>query len=367
MPRDVVITARSPRLLRTHISRTENVAVALVLLALIALIAWVMTTRNAFDPEERDLPIELLRSSAHEIPIYTRPLQLWVDPAQPAGVAAFDLGPFPAPVLDGEWQPVGRVKRFGPDTLYQKINGEAEKFIKQGFVELAYLALRAGDGAEMAVELFDQGDLGGSLGVFAEHAAGREVEEAGGVTFFMTEAGVIGRKGRYFFRVAGDRHGEAIAAKAGSLVQAFAALGGGVAADAPAQLPAGFALLNQRLGIAEAAIQFQESNVFQYDFAQRFWFGDAGLGDGARVFVHIADDAAGAQALLDALLEEQRYDYEELTGDGGPATFRHRFLNTYFVVTRRGNYLYGLEKLSDPAAAADWLARIGGQLSDEEA
>ena len=28
----------------------------------------------------------------------------------------------------------------------------------------------------------------------------------------------------------------------------------------------------------------------QYDFAERFWFGDAGLGDDARVFVHIADE-----------------------------------------------------------------------------
>lgn len=369
MPRDTIISARSPRLLRTHISRTENVSVALLLFALLALIAWVMSTRDNFDPDERDLPIELQTSTADKIPIYNRPLKLWVDPSQPVTAAAFDLGPFPAQTLDSEWQPVGRVKRFQADNLYEKINGEAEKFIRQGFVELAYLLLRSTrDGSEIAIELFDQGELGGSLGVFAEHAAGRAVQESGGVTFFTTQAGVIGRTGQYFFRAAGDRKSESITDKATDLVTAFGTLGAAsTSADGAGELPAGFALLNQRLGIAEADIQFQESNVFQYDFAKRFWFGNTGSGGDARVFLHTAEDAAAAQALLAAILEEQRYDYEELGTDGDTSTFRHRFLSTYFVITRQGRYVYGMENLADVQAAADWLARIGENLSDEEA
>jgi hypothetical protein len=370
MPRDRIFRVRRPHLLRTHIPLAENLSAALVGIGLLALVAWVMSTGNDFDPSDRDLPIDLQQSSAREIHIYTPPLKTWMDPAQPAIAGVLDLTPFPAGILDSEWQPVGRVKRFQVDNLYEKINGEAEKFIKQGFVELAYLLLRSSrDGSEISIELFDQGDLAGSLGVFTEHATGRAVRESDGVSFFTTEAGVIGRAGRYFFRAAGDRSSEAIDGKALRLVKAFRTLGDRPppAASVPEpELPEGFALLNQRLGIPEKDIQFQENNVFQYEFAKRFWFADAGLDGAARIFLHIDKDAAGAEALVDALLEEQRYDYEEVASDASVTTLRHRFLETYFVITRKANFVFGLEQLADRETAADWLARIRESLSDEE-
>jgi hypothetical protein len=346
----------------------ENLLAALIGITLIGLVAWVMSTGDDFDPTERDLPSELQRSSARDIPIYRPPLKPWVDPAQPVVPAALDLAPFPADIANAEWQPVGRVKRFQAANLFEKINGEAEKFIKQGFVELAYLLLRSNrDNGEIAIELFDQGDLAGSLGVFAEHAAGRAVQESDGVSFFTTGAGVIGRVDRYFFRAAGDRSSEAIAAKALDLVDAFGALAAasGAAAEA-AEVPPGFALLHQRLGIAEKDIQFQEANVFQYDFARRFWFADAGLDGEARIFVHVGEDATAAATLIDALLEEHRYDYDEVADDGDVTVLRHRFLKTYFVITREDKVVFGLDGLTDSGAAADWLARIREGLSDDQ-
>jgi hypothetical protein len=370
MPRDHVFSVRRPRLLRTYIPPAENLSAALLGAVLLALVAWVVSTGSEFDPTERDLPIELQLSNPREIHIYTPPLKTWVDPAQPAVAGAIDLAPFPAEALDSEWRPVGRVKRFQVDSLYEKINGEAEKFIKQGFVELAYLLLRSSrDGSEIAIELFDQGGLSGSLGVFAEHAAGRAVRESDGVSFFTTQAGVIGRVGRYFFRAAGDRNSQAIEDKALGLVKALSTLGDlpPTAASAPEpEVPVGFALLNQRLGIPEKHIQFQENNVFQYDFARRFWFADVGLDDAARVFLHIDEDATGAEALVNALLEEQRYDYDEVASDGGVTTLRHRFLKTYFVITRKANFVFGMEQLADREVAAEWLVRIRESLRDEE-
>ena len=147
MRRDRVFNSHKSRLMRTHIPGSEKLSVALIFLALIALGAWVTTTRDDFDPTERDLPMELLGDNSRQIEIYNRPLQPWIEPGQQLAGAAFDLGPFPARTLDDEWQPVGRVKRFQADNLYEKINGEAEKFIKQGFVELAFLRLRAADDA----------------------------------------------------------------------------------------------------------------------------------------------------------------------------------------------------------------------------
>ncbi len=369
MHRDRVFNIHKSRLMRPRVSGSENLSVALILLALVALGAWVTTTQDDFEPTERDLPIELLGDNSRQIEIYNRPLKPWVEPGQQIAGAAFDLGPFPPPTLDAEWQPVGRVKRFQAENLYEKINGEAEKFIKQGFVELAFLRLRAAsDASEIAIELFDQGNLSGSLGIFSEHAAGRAIENRDGVSFVATEAGAIGRKGRYFFRIAGDRHSVAITDKAASLVTAFAQLDRDPSAATTDEktMPAGFALLSQRLGIAEAGIQFQESNVFQYDFAQRFWFGDAGIGGDARLFVHIADSANEAEDLIAALVEEHGYEYDQLESEGTHTLFRHRYLGSYFAIARRGNYIYGIEKSPDTAAIAALLQRISEHLSDDK-
>jgi hypothetical protein len=131
-------------------------------------------------------------------------------------------------------------------------------------------------------------------------------------------------------------------------------------------VPAGFALLNKRLGIAETDIQFQEDNVFQYDFAQRFWFGDAGLGGDARLFVHIADTTAEAEELVAALVEEHSYEYDKVESDGAFTLFRHRFLGTYFVVAQRGHYVFGMEKLPDTTAVTALLERISENLIDDE-
>jgi hypothetical protein len=368
MRRDRIFNSHKSRLMRTHIPGSENLSVALILLVLIALVMWVTTTRDDFDPKERDLPIELLGDNSAQIDIYNRPLKPWLEPGLQTAGAAFDLGPFPPPTLDAEWQPLGRVKRFQPDNLFEKINGEAEKFIKQGFVELAFLRLRsANDSSEIAIELFDQGDLSGSLAVFSEHAAGRAIEDRGGVSFVATEAGAIGRQGRYFFRIAGDRQSTAITDKAARLVSAFAQLDRDPSSTTTHAkiLPAGFALLNQGLGIAEADIQFQESNVFQYDFAQRFWFGNAGTGD-ARLFVHIADTATEAEDLIAALVAEHSYEYDQLESDGTFWLFRHRYLGSYFAVAQRGNYVYGVENSPDSAAIAALLERISEHLVDDE-
>ncbi|MCB1740277.1 MAG: hypothetical protein KDK91_07905, partial [Gammaproteobacteria bacterium] len=236
MPREAVFNRLRHRPLRPRVPRAERFSALLVLAALTLVVLWVLGRGDDYDPEVRDLPLAVLEQRGPPITLYTPPLLRWQDPA--LGGPASDLatrvsdaathGLFPAAVFESPWQLDGRVRRFQADNLYEKINGEAEKFLKRGFVAMDYAVLRGPDDAgTIAIELFDQGDFGGSSGVFESHVgSGRRPALRDQVSYVLTGIGVIGRVGQYFFRAAGDRENSAIKAKAEQLVTAFASLGG---------------------------------------------------------------------------------------------------------------------------------------------
>jgi hypothetical protein len=66
----------------------------------------------------------------------------------------------PSPAILGEgWQEAFEPELFRPDELYAKINGGAEVYLANGFVELwVYSFLHAASGEFIELFLFDQGD-----------------------------------------------------------------------------------------------------------------------------------------------------------------------------------------------------------------
>ena len=78
----------------------------------------------------------------------------------------------------------------------QKIS-EAEKFIKQGSEGCI---TRGTDGSEMALELYDQSDIGGSIGIFAAHKPQTRTSSNASASHFTTSDGLIGRTGQFFAR-----------------------------------------------------------------------------------------------------------------------------------------------------------------------
>jgi hypothetical protein len=356
MTRDSVLNTRRHRLLRTRIPLAENLVSIAIACALGGVVIWVLAQRDAFDPEARDLSPALLVRPGPAIEIYNPPLSSWVEPGQSPITAKPTLGALPLSILDEQWQPAGRARRFGADNLYEKINGEAEKFLKQGFVSLDYVVLRsAEDGSEIAIELYDQGSVGGSMGVFSAHVSDdRVLEEEAGVTYFMTSAGVIGRKDRFFFRVAGDRQSGEVTDKSARLVSAFA----GLADSSDVDTSEGLGLLTKAMGVQERNVTFQKNNVFQFDFAREFWFGGLEKDEAARLFVHVADTEADASALLEAIIEDQKSDYQEVAATDAWTTLRHAFLSTYFSIGQQGRYVFGVDNLSDPGGIRATMERF---------
>ena len=260
------------RLARKHIPFGENIAAFILLCGLAGMLLWVTAQRTNYNPENRDISPEYLLQSSSRKQLYSLPFKPWVESGTETQTTtqalAQNLGIFPESIVDQEWVAESRVKQFSPDTLFEKINGEAEKFLRQGFQALHYIVLTSqADGSELAIELYDQGDMGGSMGIFSDHMSEDNViEQSGPVIFFRTQAGAIGRKGQYFFRIAGDRENENIRQKSVQLTQAFALL----QEEAEEGVSKEFQILNSRLEIPSERISLQRENVFQFDFVKDF-------------------------------------------------------------------------------------------------
>lgn len=344
------------RLLRRSLITPSERYSSLVLLLCLALIGyWFLAQSDQFDPSERDLDPEQLLPSSSMIQLYTAPLKLWREPGGVTAFAVADINPYPAGTVSDNWQIAGRIRRFEPENLYEKINGEAEKFLRQGFEQLHYLVLRSVSGdAEIAIELFDQGDIPGSIGIFSAHqSSGTEVINKGPVSYFDTSVGMIGRKGRYFFRVAADQSGDEIKEKVSQLATLFADL-----VDDAEELPLEYHLLSDSLDLSADRIVYQATDVFQFDFVSDFWFGKLGDLGSARVFLHRDQSVESSRELFERIKLEQSYDYEIIEEEESLVIMQHSFLNTLFILQQRQQFLVGAEMLTDVAEANSFMTKL---------
>ncbi len=345
MSRKPVFTRKKRRVLRKDIPTVEALVSAVIVIGLGGILLWFFGQQEQYDPAERDLSYELLAQKPVEDNLYKIPLKRWVDPALAQGnvAPAINLGIFPEAILDDSWQLSSRLKTFKEDTLFEKINGEAPKFLRQGFQQLSYVSIQSPEGDEISIELFDQGGLKGSLGVFSEHrSADQPILREGKAIYFRTPAGVIGMLSQYFFRIAGNQSSETIQAKAKQLVIAFAGL-----PEQKEQESLEFKILTDQLNIEPALIAYQAKNVFQYDFATDFWFGQPDAKQPMRYFIHRAESPETAQETFELIVEEHGFDYEIQDEAEGRVLMWHPFLKSHFVIQQTDAYVFGLENVSD--------------------
>ncbi|MAE69792.1 MAG: hypothetical protein CME06_04900, partial [Gemmatimonadetes bacterium] len=275
----------------------------MVLLGLLAAIsAWISAQGGRFDPADRDLAPELLLAPAPRIELYQRPPIHWAERGG-GGAAEGDLGVFPASILDGGWRPEGGVDNFNPSRLYEKINGAAEQFIRFGFRGLRFLSL-AKDGRFITVELYDQTDAAGAIGIFvAQRAPERAIEERDGARLLRTPLGFVGILGRHYFKITGSEVAESITRKTEQIVGVLIE-----SVEAGAGDPVELKLLIDGFGAKIGEIGYEPDNVFRYEFLSRFWF--ATRPKEMRVFLHRADSDESARRLFGRIAAEHRFEYE---------------------------------------------------------
>jgi hypothetical protein len=331
-----------------------------VILFLIFIFLWLIFQADNYDPSEREIPHKLLTNSDSPMTLYKAPLKRWSESVEGEGaVKEISSGIFPGAVLRGGWKIAQPVKYYNPRNLYIKINGEAIKFLKEGFRRLHYLVLKSSAGKdEIAVELYDQGNEKGSLAVFAEYISGsRRATRRGNSFFIRTSAGAIGRKGPFFFRIVGNAETSRIRSKSVQIAAALSAL-----PDRRGGVALGMRVLKEGMKIDPSLIEYRGKNVFQLGYASDFWFGRLSKKNQARLFVHRSKSRDGAAALLKRLVADQGLDYRMVSEQGGYTVMRHNFLNTYFAIGKKGRCVFGVEKVREKRDLPDIMKKLSGKI-----
>jgi hypothetical protein len=94
------------------------------------------------------------------------------NPATPVGEDAGLEKLLPAVSNGAEWSLAEGPLRYTPETLYEYVNGGAERYLGFGFRELVHVRYRLGDEPLAGVTL-DLYDMGSELGAFGIYSAGR--------------------------------------------------------------------------------------------------------------------------------------------------------------------------------------------------
>lgn len=327
---------------RRHYRRTYSlveVRVGLVILSgLASVLAWVVVRGMHPDPELFD----------------NRAL---LDPGR---ATAVERGPLPEGLASTGYRE-GPIAHFGPDNLFEKINGRADFFKSRGFERLSFVSLQHSDpNRSVDVELYDMGDVQNALGTYAS-------ERAPDIKPIRTEGGTHHREASALFLVRGRHYVRAIAASGDApvpaqLEQLLVVLTGSLEG---AERPWSEDLFVEVLGLPAEAVGFVAANAFSFGFARGVH--TARLPDGETdLFVVPTGSEHDAQALSRQFIEGF-LSYGSAGEHAGQTVVTDRYLKRVAVAAAQGPFVVGVAAAPDPEAAVSWLGKLRAGLREAPA
>jgi len=107
-------------------------------------------------------------------------------------------------LADRSWTALAPARTFGPDNLFEEIDGEAELFLPYGFQELTVGFLRpaGNEKAEVRLELFRHATQRDAFGIFSQHRfPDQEVVDVGAAKAIVSDTSLDFFQGRRFVRI----------------------------------------------------------------------------------------------------------------------------------------------------------------------
>ncbi|MCB2145192.1 MAG: hypothetical protein KQI81_01875 [Deltaproteobacteria bacterium] len=258
--------------------------------------------------------------------------------------------------------PFSPPERFGPDTLYEKINGRADLYLSSGFVSLSTQRFSMDNAAGNWVEVFiyDMATPENAFSVFSMQR--REGARADGTVpnAYRTENALFMAHEKFYLEIIGTDASDALQQATGQLARAFVQThGGATVASAPGadMFPAS--------GLQAESLQLVTANAFGYEQLDRIYTAEY-LIDGTRLTAFVSDrQTAAAAAALAAQYRQTLVSYGAASADA-PHPFEGaaviRFFDTYEIIFSRGKYLAGIHEAGSLEAAGSLAGQLAGHL-----
>lgn len=258
--------------------------------------------------------------------------------------------------------PFSPPETFGPDTLYEKINGRADLYLASGFVSLnaQRFTLKGAAGSWIEMLVYDMHTPENAFSVYSMQRREGATTDSRLPNAYRTENALFMVHGQFYLELIGTRGDEALHGAMQTLARLFSpSQDGASTATAPG------AALFPAQGLDPATRQLITANAFGYEMLDHIYSAEYVL-DGARLTAFISErqDPAAASALT-GNYRQKLVSYGAVIVDtpssvaGATAL---KFFDTYEIVFSRGRYLAGVHEADDLKTAESLAYRLAEHL-----
>ncbi|BBO78060.1 hypothetical protein DSCW_54770 [Desulfosarcina widdelii] len=257
--------------------------------------------------------------------------------------------------------PFSPPERFGPETLYEKINGRADLYLSSGFVSLETqrFAMDATAGTWVEVFVYDMGTQQNAFSVFSMQRREDAHPDDIAPNAYRTENALFLAHKKFYIELIGTDASLDLQAAMGELASKFLQERGGAAAEAPG------ADLFPKDDMRPGSLQLIAANAFGYEQLNRIYTEEYNL-NGSRLtaFVSRRDDADAASALAReyqrTLISFGAVRIDEAIPLEGAVALQ--FFDTYEIVFSRGDCFAGIHEADSLEAAMVLAGRLAAHL-----
>ncbi len=250
-------------------------------------------------------------------------------------------------------------ERFGPDTLFEKINGRADLYLDAGFVSLSTQRFAVDSASDRWVELFvyDMATAENAFSVFSLQRRDGARDDDALPNAYRTENALFMVHGSNYLEIIGTDDTEALQQVMGTLAQRFIDSHGAAAPPVRGQdlLPV--------QGREPDSLRLIASKAFGFEGMDRVYTADYQV-DGHRLTAFVSERQTPAEAAaLAADYRQTLLSFGAVVVDAS-VPFDHaavvQIFDTYEIVFHHGRYLAGVHEADDLERAT----RLAQQLAD---
>jgi hypothetical protein len=256
-------------------------------------------------------------------------------------------------------------EQFGPDTLFEKINGRADLYLATGFVRLDAQRFTADTIPDDWVEVFvyDMDTPENAFSVFSTQRRSDALPDKVAPFAYRTENALFMVHEHHYLEFIGTAASEAVHAVMGTLAQRFIDAN----ADTTTPSPVG-ANLFPALGMVPDSLQLIAANAFGHEQLDRIYTADYLIDD--THLTAFASDRQTPDAASDLADDFRRalIAYGATQQDGVAAVADAavlQFFDTYEIIFTRGRYLVGVHEAETLEAAVELARRLAAHMETD--